>query len=157
MLGCDQQKFQCGIVVPSSCVPYTGGDLTSISSPSLLGCNANMNDVIKLLDGVLTLQVSGNDLTGLNPLCLDFDPDTITPKGLHQIEITEICALEAQLTTLQDQVNALNIGTMPIQINMQCLTSASAACLTPPNTYQLIAVLNTMLTEICAIKSFLGI
>jgi hypothetical protein len=157
MIGCNQKKYQCGIVIPSACVPYTGTGLTSISNPSLLGCDANINDVITVLDGVLAGQVAGNNLTGLNPQCLSFDPATITPAGLHQIEINEICGLEASLTALQTQVNELNIGTMLIGINMQCLTPAASPCLTPPNTYELIAVLNTMLTEICAIKAYLGI
>ena len=154
---CDQQKYQCGLVIPSSCVPYTGSDLTSISSPSLLACNANMNDVIGLLDGVLATLVSGNNLTTLNPLCLTFDPATITPKALHQLEITNICGLQASLTSLTTQVNELNIGTMPIAINMQCLTAAVSACLTPPDTYPLISVLNAMLSEICALKAAVGI
>jgi hypothetical protein len=156
-MSCDTQKYQCGLVIPSSCVPYTGSDLTSISSPSLLPCNANINDVITLLDGVLKIQVDGNNLTGLDPQCLDFDPATINPAQLHQVEIDKICGLDASLTALTDQVNNLNIGTMLISINMQCLAASVTPCEQPGNTFQLIAVLNAMLSEICNLKAAVGI
>lgn len=156
-MGCDTLKYKCGLVVPSSCVPYTGTDLTFLVTPDLLPCNANIDDVISLMDAAIKKLIDGDNLTVLNVRCLTFDPATITPAQLHQIEIDQICGLQASLTTLTDQVNALNIGTMPIQINLQCLTPAAAACLTPPNTYTLLAVLNTMISEICALKTAVGI
>jgi len=154
---CDTQKYQCGLIIPSSCVPFTGKDLTCISDPSLLSCDANMNDVIGLIDGVVKTLVDGNNLTELNIRCFSFNPDTITPAQLHQLEIDKICGIESSLTTLTDQVNDLNIGTMQIAIDLQCLTAGAAPCLTPPNLYPLIAVLNTMVSEICALKTAVGI
>lgn len=154
---CDTQKYQCGQTIASSCVPYTGTDLTCISDPSLLPCNASMNDVVFLMDAVVAKLVAGNNLTTLNPGCLTFNPATITPVALHQIEITSICGLQSSLTTLQATVADLNIGTMLIQLDMQCLTSAVSACVQPTNMYPLQAVLNAMLTEICALKTAVGI
>lgn len=156
-MNCDQQKYNCGQVLPSSCIPYTGSDLTCIASPSLLACNANMNDVIGLIDGVVKKLVDGDNLTGLNPLCLIFDPATVTPAALHQVEINKICGLDATLSALVTQFNELNVGTLPITIDMQCLTAAVSACVTPVNTYPLVAVLNAMLSEICALKTAAGI
>lgn len=156
-MNCDTQKYNCGQVLPSSCIPYTGKDLTCISDPTLLGCNADMNDVIFLIDEVVKKLVDGNNLTGLNVRCLTFVPSTITPAQLHQVEIDKICGLDASLTTLTNQVNDLDIGTMPIEVDLLCLTPGAAPCLTPPNIYPLIAVLNVMLVEICALKTAVGI
>jgi hypothetical protein len=157
MINCDQQKYNCGQVLPSACIPYTGSGLTCIADPTLLACNANMNDVIGLIDGVVKKLVDGDNLTGLNPQCLIFNPATITPAALHQIEINKICGLDASLTALTTQVNNLNVGTLLITIDMQCLTAAVSACVTPTDTYPLVAVLNAMLSEICALKTAVGI
>lgn len=154
---CDTSKYQCGTIIPSSCVPFTGKDLTCISDPTLLPCNANVNDVIGLIDGVVKKLVDGDNLTGLNVRCLTFNPATITPAQLHQVEIDKICGLDATLNALVTQVNSLNIATMPIAIDLQCLAPAAAPCLTPPNIYPLLAVLNTMISEICALKTAVGI
>ena len=159
-MNCDTSKYKCGMIIPSSCVPYTGQDLTFLnpSDPlQVLPCNANMNDVILLMNNTLKTLVDGNNLTTLNVRCLSFDPATITPVQLHQVEIDKICGLDASLTALTSQVNALNIATMPIAINLQCLAPAASPCLIPPTTYQLIAVLNVMVSEICALKTAVGI
>ena len=156
-MNCDTQKYNCGQVLPSSCIPYTGKDLTCISDPTLLGCNADINDVIFLIDGVVKKLVDGDNLTGLNIRCLTFNPATVTPAQLHQVEIDKICGLDASLTTLTNQVNDLNIATMPIAIDLLCLTPGAVPCLTPPNIYPLLSVLNVMLVEICALKTAVGI
>jgi hypothetical protein len=151
MLLCDKSKYNCGLIITSSCVPYTGHDLTVLRDPSLLPCNANINEVIGVFDFVLKEVIDGNDLTNLNARCLAFTPSIVKINQLHQIEIDQICANSASLASLQTQFNDLNIGTEPIQINLLCLTPAAAACLTPPNTYPLIAVLNTFVNEICTL------
>lgn len=154
---CDSSKYNCGLIVPSSCIPYTGSDLTILSNPSILPCNANINDVIFILDSNLKTIIDGNNLTNLNNRCLDFSPATIKINELHQIEIDKICALDASLTALQDSFDTLNIGSELIQIDLQCLTPSAAACLTPPDTYTLQAVLNVIISEICALKTAVGI
>jgi hypothetical protein len=159
MQPCDTSKYNCGIIVPSSCVPYTGSDLTVLVDPTTLSCNANINDVITILDATIKGILEDNDLTTLNPLCLSslINPATITPAQLHQIEITQICSLQAQVTTVTNLVNNLNIGNELITINLLCLAPAAAPCQVQPNTYTLLAVLNTMLNEICALKTAVGI
>jgi hypothetical protein len=156
-MNCDQKKYNCGQILASSCIPYTGKDLVFLTDPTLLTCNANINDVFGLMDGALSTLISGNDLTELNPRCLEFDPTTITPAELHQVEIDKICGLDSSLTTLIQTVNNLDIATMLIAIDLQCIAPAASPCLTPPTTYELIAVLNVMVGEICALKTAVGI
>lgn len=157
MQPCDTSKYNCGTIIASSCVPYTGTDLTVLADPTDLACNASINDVITVLDTTLKGVLTGLDLTTLNPLCLGFNPATITPAGLFAIQNVAICELEANVTTLTDLINNLNIGNELITINLLCLTPAAAPCQVSPNTYQLIAVLNTMINEICALKTAVGI
>lgn len=157
MQPCDTSKYNCGEIIPSSCVPYTGSDLTVLADPASLACNANINDVIKVLDTTLKGVLDGSNLTGLNPRCLTFTPATVTVAGLFQVEIDKICALDASLVALTTQVNNLNIGNEPIVIDLLCLAPAAAPCQSAPNTYTLLAILNTLVNEVCALKSAVGI
>lgn len=153
---CDKNKFK-GPTVASSNILYTGSDLKFLPEPTDLPCNASLNEVLSLFDTAVTNIQTGINLTGLNKRCLVFDPATITVAGLEQVQIDKICALDASLTALTTLVNDLDIATMPIAIDLMCLTPAASPCLTPPNTYQLIAVLNVMISEICALKTAVGI
>lgn len=143
----------CGTVLASSCVHYTGKDFTFNKPADALECNASVSDAFELVDKYLKPLVDGNDFTGLDKDCLDFDPLTIDAKGLHQLEITEICLLKSQLTALQTQFNDLNIGTEVIAINLQCLTPDAAPCAVSPGQYQLIAVLNVIVSKICELET----
>lgn len=157
MQPCDTSKYKCGNIVPSSCVPYTGPDLTILADPTTLACNANINDVFTIFDTTVKGILTGIDLTGLNPRCLTFTPATVTMAQLSQVQIDKICSLDSQVTTLTTLINDLDIGSEQITIDLLCLTPAAAACQTAANTYSLLAVLNTMLNEICALKTAVGI
>lgn len=154
---CDSSKYNCGTIIPSSCVPFSGRRLTILPDPNLLPCDASIDDVVFLLDGSITHIARGLNLTGLDPMGLDFTPATVTQAELDQVLISAIQGTSAALETLTTQVNDLNIGELDIQINLGCLAPAAAPCLVPPNTYPLIAVLNAMLAEICALKTAVGI
>lgn len=159
-MSCDDSKYGgCGTIISSKCIPYQGSVLTIIPTnlPSPLPCNANLNDVISLFDTTLKKLMDGDNLTTLNVRCLSFNPATVTPVQLHQIEIDTICALQSSLTALTTQVNTLNIASMPIAINLQCMAPAAAPCLSPAGTYTLIAVLNAMVNKICALATAVGI
>lgn len=143
----------CGTILASSCVHYTGKDFTFMKPEDALECNASVSDAFQLVDKYLKPLVDGNDFTDLDKDCLDFDPATINAKGLHQLEITEICLLKSQITALQTQVNNLNIGNEIITINMQCLSGDAAPCASGVNQYQLIAVLNTLVSKICEFET----
>lgn len=157
MQPCDTSKYNCGTIITSSCVPYTGPDLTILEDPTSLVCNANINDVFTIFDTTIKEILVGSDLTGLNPRCLTFVPDTVTVAGLFQVQTDKICSLDAQVTTLTNLINNLNIGSEPITINLLCLTPAAAPCESPANTYTLLAILNTLVNEICALKTAVGI
>jgi hypothetical protein len=145
---CDP-KYNCGQVLPSSCVPYTGSDLTVLDNPTDLSCDANINDVIKILDTKIKTLMDSNDLTSLDEKCFDFDPDTVTNVELHQLEIDKLCLLEANLTALTEQFNELNIGSLPLTLNLLCMAPAASACAISPNTYTLLSILNTLIAKIC--------
>ena len=158
-MSCDNTKYNCGQIIGSGCVPYTGSVLTIIptSTPNVLPCNANINDVISLFDTTLKKLMDSNNFTTLNVRCLTFNPATVTAVQLHQLEIDTICALQASLATLTTQVNSLNIANMQIGINLQCMSAAASSCATGTNIYPLIAILNVMVNQICALKAAVGI
>lgn len=145
-------KYNCGSILPSSCIPYTGKDLTILALPTDLSCDANLNDVIEKLDiAIKTLMVS-NDFTGLTPIedCIEFNPATVTASQLHALEIAKICELAGELTALQEQLNNLDIGTELITITLPlCLEPLAAPCASAPNEYQLITLLNLFASMLC--------
>lgn len=154
MKSCNNSKYNCGQILPSSCVPFTGDVLTFPATPDALTCDANINDVIFVIDKYLKVLVDGNNLTGLNKNCLDFVPATVTPAQLHQIEIDQICLLKGQTEALQTQFDDFNIGAHTVDINLPtCLLASAAACLTGINTYQLIALLNLYAAKICDLET----
>lgn len=147
-------KRNCGQFIASSCVPFTGPQLTFPKTIDLLDCDSNLNDVVYTIDQYLQPLVSGNDFTLLQKGCLDFVPATVSAKQLHQLEITNICLLLGQTEALQEQFDEFNIGTHEITITLpECLTASAAPCLTSPNTYQLISLLNLYAAKICDLET----
>lgn len=154
---CNNSKYNCGIIVPSSCVPFTGKKLTFITPEEQqnFDCDANINDVILLADKYLKKLVDGNNLTTLNVDCLTtVNPLTITPAQLHQVEVTEICLLKGQVKTLSDQLNDLNIGNEVVEITLpECLQEDIAPCAVGPSQYQLISLLILYANKICELET----
>jgi len=144
-------KYNCGNVIPSSCVPFTGKDLTFLSEEDLelFPCDANINDVIFYIDKYLKVLVDGNNFTELDKDCFDFDPLTIDAKGLHQLEITKICLLEGRVTAVEDQLADLNIGAETLVIDLLCLTPDAEACAVATNTYTLQSILQLFVAKLC--------
>lgn len=148
-------KYNCGTIVASSCVPYSGSQLTFLTTVELeaFPCNANINDVVFYIDKYVKKLADGNDFTELDKDCLEFDPATVTAKDLHQIEITEICLLKGIVDGLQEQLNDLNIGAEVIEIDLGCMTPNAAPCALDTNTYQLLTILQLFRDKICDFES----
>lgn len=145
-------KYNCGSILPSSCIPYTGKDLTILALPTDLDCDANLNDVIEKLDVAIKTLMDSNDFTGLTPVidCIDFDPLTVTAAELHELEIAKICELQGELDALTEQFNNLDIGTELITIILpECLAPLAAPCASAENEYQLITLLNLFAAMLC--------
>lgn len=118
-----------------------------------LECNASVSDAFDLVNKYLKVLVDGNDFTDLNKDCLDFNPATIDAKGLHQLEINEICLLKGQVEALTTQLNNLNIGAEIVTLNLGCLTPDAAECTVGTNQYQLISVLQLFASKLCEFET----
>jgi hypothetical protein len=156
----DPTQFKAGFVPPSGSVLYNGAVLQFLQNGNpvpQLPCILNLNQVLNFFDQAVNNLLAQNNLTTLNPQGLPFSPATITINGLHQVEINAIAGNAASILTLQETVADLSANTLPVTINMGCLASISAPCESGTNQYQLIAVLNSFLSEICALKAAVGI
>jgi len=156
----DPTAYKIGTAIPSGSILYTGpvlAFLANSTNPITFPCNGNINQVFNLFDQAVNNLLIQNNLTAITPGNLVFNPATIQINQLHQIEINAINALQAQYNSLSTMFNTLNIGDLDITINMQCLTSITAPCESAASVYPLIAVLNSMLSEICALKTAVGI
>lgn len=151
------KRYSCGNIVPSQCVPYTGPDLAFLSTDDQPACDANVDDVFALIStAILNIQTAIN-LTNLNNQCLTGVPTDVDVKGFFQIQTNKICAMDAALTALTTIVNNTNIANDLLTIDLQCLSTAAAPCQVGTNTYSLISLMNLFRSEICTIKTFLGI
>jgi hypothetical protein len=156
----DTTAYKTGSAFPSGSILYTGPILAFLSNstnPIEFPCNGNLNQVLNLFDQAVNNLLIQNNLTSLVPGDLIFNPVTVQVNQLHQIEINAINAVQAQYTSLSTMFNELNVGNLDITINMGCLTAITAPCQSSTNVYPLIAVLNSMLSEICALKNAVGI
>ena len=151
LTSCNDSRYKCGAPLASACVFYTA-EIPTYFLASTFPCNVNIDDVFNVINPTIQTILTGNDLTGLTPLCLSFNPATITIKDLHQLEISHICALHAQADGLQNQINDINVGVESLTIDLQCLTPNTNPCSSATNNYSLFFVLTTMLTKICSLQ-----
>lgn len=156
MDNCNDPRNKCGSVIPSSCVPFTGAKPSFVSEEDF-PCNVNMDDMIKNLSTQIEEILAGIDLTLSDKRCLDYNPETVTVSELQQIHNDELCAFKARIETLEESVNSLNIASKLISLNLGCMTPSTNPCSPNTNLYTLYYILNTFKTELCAIKTHLGI
>lgn len=140
MINCNDPRKTCGLIVPSSCVPFTGTKPAFVEEEDF-PCDVNVTDIIVLADAEIDKINTTLDLTELAKGCLDFDPLTVQVNELHQVEIDEICALRAELTTLQDTINDLDIGAELVTVDLGAMTPLSNPCSVTTNQYTLFYVL----------------
>lgn len=130
-----------GLPIPSSNIQWTGPELKNLMI-SELGCRPKLNSVISSLDSSLYDHVSNFDMTKITGA--PFVANVENMKFYDFINAVSVWAIgiENKFTTPDSD---LNIGTLPININMSCLVSPT--CTT--TTYSLISVLESMLSKIC--------
>lgn len=148
---CKDSKYNCGTVIPSTCVVYTG-KLPKFFEKKELCSILNINDVFEQYGEKLDLLLEQNDVKTLDKKCLGYDPATITIKKLHQIEINEICGLKAKVETLEDLLANLNIGEQLLTIDLKCFKAENLPCQVENDVYTLLSILNIIITELCLMK-----
>lgn len=149
-------KFNCGTIVGSACVPFTGKDLTIVTGDDQVKCDSNINDVIEIIDAELKKLKDSNDFTGLTSIedCIEFNPATVTAAQLHELELTKICELNGELIALQSQFNDWDISTEIITINLpSCFEADAAPCEIVENEYTLLTLLTLYANKICELES----
>lgn len=149
-------KYSCGNLIPSSCVPYTGGNLSFLTSDHQPACDANIDDVFTSIGHAIDTLQKAVDVSLHTFPCGTLSSPKTAAKVL-QDHSDKICALSASLAALQQIVAGENIANELVTIDLKCLASAASPCQVSTNTYSLISILNLLVTQICAIKTNLGI
>lgn len=149
-------RYSCGSIIPSECVPYTGKKLKFLADDAQPACDANINDVFDKLSIAIDSLNKTIDVSSINKQCLVV-PTGTNIKGLAQIQIDKICAIDAKIEALKTQVNSSILGESLVTVDLKCLSSAASPCQVSTNTYKLNAILSILAVEICAIKQYLGI
>ena len=150
------RKNTCGNLIASSCVPFTGKDLTFKVKDPQLECDANMDDVIEKISIAIDDLQKATDVSLVVSDCFTVSTPTTITSYANNIK-DKLCALDAQLQALVQQVANQNIATELINIDLGCLAPAAAPCQVSTNMYTLISILTLYKSEICAIKEHLGI
>jgi hypothetical protein len=130
-----------GLPVPSSNIQWTGPELKNLMI-SELGCRPKLNKVIELLDNALYEHISSFDMTKVTGS--PFVSNIENMKFYDFVNALSVWAIgiENQFTSPDSN---LNIGTMPVNLNMSCLVSSTCAT----TTYSLNTVLESMINKIC--------
>jgi hypothetical protein len=150
-----KNKYRCGLIIPSSCVPFSGEPLT-LTSPTPLDCDANIDDVIEKIDVAVKELQDATNVGAHTASCITL-PSIKTPATILQAHADKICALAASIDTLNQLLAAQDIASDLVTIDLGCLASAASPCQVSTNTYSLISILTLFKNEICTIKTSLGI
>ena len=156
MINCNDPRKNCGTVTPSSCVSFTGNQPAFVVDADF-PCDVNVTDIIDLTTAEVGKINTELDFTNLNKRCLTFDPTTIDAKGLAQVQIDELCSLEATVSTLSNAIDDLDIGAEFVEVNLGAMTPMNNPCSPTVNRYTLTYVLQSFADELNLIKTNLGI
>lgn len=123
----DDNRDTCGLLVPSSCIPYTGYISNNIKSDVV--CRPNINDILKQLqDLVDSIKITSDE----------------NATAIAQINTT-IATINAQIATLQADIdpNLINLA-----VNLLCMQNPSCE---PKTTYTLPEVITALITNYCSL------
>lgn len=155
-MGPNDPKYNCGNVVPTSCVPYSGyKDLKVLAflfpdneDKQELDCNANATDVISVFDDAFEVLFQAIDLTEINPEELDFDPAQVTLLELLQILVTGVSNNETEINTLSTAFEEWDIDDELVEVDLGDLAPSLSACESDNGKYPLKAVLQLFANKI---------
>jgi hypothetical protein len=134
-------KHTCGIVVPASCSPWTGGALMSADISSI--CNPSTEEVISELDLAVKYLQESLDITKIN--AGGYSPLSATQ--WHQIAtvlFNELYATKALVTALTLKLSQLNIGNISLPVSLGCL---AGQCSTSPAT--ILQLFDMLISKVC--------
>jgi hypothetical protein len=144
---CIDNRDTCGTITMSSCVPYTGEDLTSIDNENL-PCNPNINDIVKEIDIVIKDIQTAINVTDLDLSCLDSCIcKDLSIKELFELLKTKLCELTDRVKILE----AVDISTTKFKVDLQCFNNPCFN--SSDNEYSLLEIISLLLTELCTLKN----
>ena len=149
-------SYTCGAPFPSGCVLYTG-EVPSFIDPDIISCDARLDAIIEGIGDKVAEIVESLDITQLDTACFEFNAETAEIKDVLQEIILQGCDHETRLVAVEDELLNLDISSKLINIDLDCLTPAAAACEQGTDLYTLLSILLTFRSEICAIKTYLNI
>lgn len=145
--GCTDSRDTCGPTYSSSCIWYTGQLPKFIIADNKL-CKANVNDVFKAYGDKLDFLNDQSNVKSLDKKTFGYDQANITPLALMQTFINKISTLESDVYNLKAALKDLNIGSLPITLDLGMLAPDASACEISPNTYPLQALLNIIINKL---------
>jgi hypothetical protein len=140
-------KKTCGLIVPSSCVPWVGVNLLSFDSKSM--CDPVIEEIVAELDKALHVIQETLDTAQINPGCIAL-PSSGKWYDIATTIYAELCTLRSRIDALQPQ--AINVGNMPVTVNMECMSGNCAT--TAPTVSQLFEMI---IHKICVVESRLNV
>lgn len=150
-MNCDNPKYNCGLLIPSSCVPLQTNELFNSFKKEDLSCDPNINELFHKLDSVIKTIQDSIDLKSLDKKDLIFDKNIIQPKDLFQLLITTVSDLRLRVTELESRLNSLDILSQEVNIDLSCL--GVTACDNNYNTHSVLFILTTLVNGYCELKN----
>lgn len=144
---CKKSNINCGTVISSHCVDYTGEDLTSLDK-GVDQCDLSVSEVIENFDIELKKVKDGLDTKKLVRLCISSIDKEDTPIIIINKLISEICSLNKDLKEVKSKYEELDILASSVNIDSDCLSNVYCA-----SDGTLKSLLTKMIGEICQLKS----
>lgn len=121
-----KKDINCGTILSSHCVDYTGNDLKSLEK-GVDQCGSSVTDVIELIDGELKKTKDSIDTKKISKLCID----TIEKEdNLVQVTnklIEKICDQDEHIKTLEEKLANLDILSLIVSLDSGCLDSVGCS------------------------------
>lgn len=142
---CFEPKRNCTTFTLSTCVDWTGKELTSFSNDEVL-CNLSITNIIEKIDEKLKYVIDSIDVKDLT----DCNTSDFKLKDILNIYLNTIFELKSKIDKLE-KVNSITLtNEVTFNIDTSCLTNSNACYLTSKTIEDLFKILYT---EVCYLKN----
>jgi hypothetical protein len=132
-------KYSCGLIVPSCCVPWVGGQI--VSDTTVVDCYTSTEEIIQRIDKAINTLQKSLDISQIKQTAdYKFIAGKDTWASMASIFLADLTALKYSLSVIQTQFNSFNIGNITISVDLKCFagTTCNGANITIAQCFEII-------------------
>lgn len=136
------ENIYMGIPIPSSNIEWAGGSLKSIDL-ALLGCRPKLQNVIIAMDDEINTLKTSLDISKVSGT--PFVESTTGMTWYAYMNVIGAWAVGIENSIANIDLSTLNIGQIPIALNMSCLMAPGC----DTTSFTLLNILETLVSKLC--------